>query len=96
MLDAGALADIVFDAHNKGRDVAGQISLRRYHRSRYFANQVMITALDSMYEAFKPRPPLVRELRSRALNLVDAASPLKHQIMRQAMGVTGDIPSLAR
>ena len=96
MLDAGALADVIINAHSKGRSIADQSVLRRYQRARYFDNQLMITALDSLYEAFKAQPGVVREARSASLNMVNRISPLKTHIMRRAMGVEGELPSLAK
>ncbi len=96
LLDAAALAQVIHEAVAKGRDPGTHAVLRRYQRWRYGDNQLMITALDSLYEAFKPRPMLVQQLRSASLNLVDQMAPIKHQLMRHAMGVSGDLPDIAR
>lgn len=96
LLDAAALAQVVIEAVVKGRDVGSHSVLRRYQRWRYGDNQLMITALDSLYEAFKPRPEFLQQVRSASLNLVDQVKPIKHQLMRHAMGVSGDLPHIAR
>ena len=96
MLDAGTLADVISTAHNKGRSFTDQVTLRRYQRTRFLHNQVMISTLDSLYELFKSRPLPVREVRSLSLNAINHFTPLKNQIMRYAMGVEGELPSLAR
>jgi len=96
LLDAAALAQVVIAAAVQGRDVGSHAVLRRYQRWRYGDNQLMISALDSLYEAFKPRPEFVQQVRSASLNLVDRIKPIKHQLMRHAMGISGDLPSIAR
>jgi len=96
LLDAAALAQVLTDAREKGRDFGDASVLRRYQRWRYGENQLMITALDTIYEVFKPRAPLVQRLRSSSLNLVNQVSPLKQLVMRHAMGVSGDLPAIAK
>lgn len=96
LLDAAALAQVLVEARKKGRDFGHEASLRRYQRWRYGENQLMITALDSIYEAFKPRAAIVQHIRSASLNLVDRVDPIKHRVMRHAMGVTGDLPAIAK
>lgn len=94
-MDAAALAEQLVQAHSKQRDIGVHKLLRRYERSRRFDNQIMISALDSIFHAFKPQPLLVRQARSLSLNAVNAISPLKSLLMRQATGVGSDLPSLA-
>lgn len=96
LLDAAALAQVLREANARGRDIGEHTVLRRYERWRYGDNQIMIGALDTIYEAFKPRPSIVQQARSASLNLVDRVGPLKNQLMRHAMGVTGDLPSIAK
>lgn len=96
LLDAAALAQVLSNAHAQQRDLGDQKILRRYQRWRYTENQIMISALDSIYEAFKPRPPLVQKARSASLNLVEQITPIKHRVMKHAMGLSGDIPVIAQ
>lgn len=96
LLDAAALAQVVRIAAEKQRDFGEHSILRRYQRWRYGDNQLMITALDAMYEAFKPKPTLLQQARSASLSMVDQFTPLKHQVMRHAMGMSGDLPVIAR
>jgi len=96
LLDAAALAQVIHLASSKGRNIGSHSVLRRYQRWRYGENQLMITALDTLYEVFKPRPVLLQQARSASLNLVDQIKPIKHQVMRHAMGISGDLPRIAR
>ncbi len=96
LLDAAALAQVVRIASMKGRDIGEHAVLRRYQRWRYGDNQLMIGALDAMYEAFKPQPTLLQHARSASLNMVNSLSGLRHHVMRHAMGLTGELPELAK
>lgn len=96
LLDAAALAQVLTEACDKGRDFGDEAVLRKYQRWRYGENQLMITALDSIYEVFKTSNSLVRQLRSASLSLVDRVDPVKQLVMRHAMGVSGDLPDIAK
>lgn len=96
MLDAAALAQVLSEAVDAGRDPGSRRVLRRYERWRRGENALMISILDGFYHAFKPQPAMVQNVRSAALNVADRAGPLKSLVMRYAMGTAGDLPSLAR
>ncbi|MFK7860588.1 MAG: UbiH/UbiF/VisC/COQ6 family ubiquinone biosynthesis hydroxylase [Granulosicoccus sp.] len=96
MLDAAALAELIADASQAGTDIGSRRLLRRYERWRRGDNAMMISILDGFYHAFKPQPAPVRAFRSAALSVADNAGPLKHFVMRYAMGTGGDLPRFAR
>jgi len=96
LLDAGVLADVILSAAATGRDIGERRVLRRYERWRRPENALMINVLDGFYQAFKPRPKSVQRLRSAALSMADRIAPIRLQAMRHAMGVSGDLPPLAR
>lgn len=95
MLDAAALAQVVLLAASKRRDFGAHEVLRRYQRWRYAENQIMINALDAIHESFKPRPSWFQLARSASLSVVDRVAPLRVQLMRHAMGISGDLPDMA-
>lgn len=96
MLDAAALAELICDANHAGTDIASHRLLRRYERWRRGDNAMMISILDGFYHAFKPQPAPIRMARSAALSVADNAGPLKHFVMRYAMGTGADLPRYAR
>ena len=96
MLDAAALADLIMAADEADTDIGARRLLRRYERWRRAENEVMMSVLDGFYHAFAPQPGLVRKLRSAALSLADNAGPVKHEVMRYAMGTRGHLPKLAK
>ena len=96
MMDAGVLAEVLIEAHRSGRDIGRKSQLRHYERWRRGENALMIRVLDGFHHAFLPRPAPFRVLRSVALDMADKVSPVKHLMMRQAMGLEGRLPDLAR
>jgi 2-octaprenylphenol hydroxylase len=85
--DVQELADVVIDAVKRGRNPGDYAVLRRYERARKGANLAMMTAMDGFKHLFGVTAQPVRLLRSAGMNAVDAAGPLKHSIMRYAMGL---------
>ncbi|RMG30596.1 MAG: 2-octaprenyl-3-methyl-6-methoxy-1,4-benzoquinol hydroxylase [Gammaproteobacteria bacterium] len=96
LLDAAALAQVVAQARRRGRDPGALPTLRRYERWRRGDNLMMMRAMDGFRWLFGPRPAPVREVRNLGLRLVDRLVPVKQLLARRAMGLTGDLPELAR
>lgn len=96
LLDAAALAEVLLDAVAINREIGSLKVLRRYERWRRGDNLLMLGVLDGFKRLFGSPLPPVRWLRNLGLNLTDAAFPVKNMIARRAMGLTGDLPRLAR
>ena len=96
LLDAATLADVITDAARKGRDIGDLGVLRRYERWRKGDNMAMIFALDGFKRLFSNDIAPLPLLRNAGLRAVDGFTPLKHAFMRRAMGLSGDLPHLAR
>ncbi len=96
LLDAAALAQVIGDAARKGRDIGDLGVLRRYERWRKGDNLAMIFALDAFKRLFSNDVEGVSMLRNVGLRAVDRFTPLKHAFVRRAMGLSGDLPLLAR
>ncbi len=96
LLDAAALAEVLLDAVRDKRDPGSLRVLRRYERWRKGENVMMLAVMDGFKRLFgNPLPP-VAWLRNLGLGLTDAAAPLKHRIIRRAMGLSGDLPRRVR
>ncbi len=96
LLDAACLAEVIGEAQRKQRDIGDYLTLRRYERWRKGHNTAMMLAMESFKQLFGARLPGLRWLRNSGLNLTNAAVPVKYMLMRQAMGLDGDLPPLAR
>jgi 2-octaprenylphenol hydroxylase len=96
LLDAAALAEVIGDALARGRDIGDKSVLRRYERWRKGDNLTMIFALDGFKRLFSNDIAALARLRNAGLRAVDGFTPLKHAFVRRAMGLSGDLPALAR
>lgn len=96
LMDAAVLAEIVLHKNADGKDFGKLSVLRKYERARRGYNTAMISAMDIFHHTFKEQPLPVQVLRSAALNIADKLGPLKKAAMKHAMGLSGDLPSLAR
>ncbi len=95
-LDAAALADVLLEARRKGRSIGSFTTLRRYERARKGENMAMLAAMDAFKRLFSNDILPLRLIRNLGLKLTDTATPVKHLIMRRALGLTGELPTLAR
>lgn len=96
LADAATLAEVVVQAHRQHQDIGEHRVLRRFERWRKGDNMAMITSMESFKRLFGSRTPLVRLLRNTGLRLTDKLGPAKNMIMRQAMGMEGELSQLAR
>jgi 2-octaprenylphenol hydroxylase len=96
LLDAAALAEVIGDAVHKGRDIGDLGVLRRYERWRKGENLAMIFALDAFKRLFSNENAGISMVRNAGLRAVDRFTPVKHAFVRRAMGLSGDLPRLAR
>ena len=93
LLDAAALAQVLAA---DGGDWGRLALLRRYERWRRGENELMLRAMDGFQWLFDDGPAPLRLLRGLGLGLTDRLAPVKLALMRRAMGLTGDLPDLAR
>lgn len=96
LLDAAALAEELRAARAAGRDLGALRVLRRYERARWGDNLAMLAAMDGLKRLFGTTLPPLAWVRGLGLGLTDRLSPLKALCMRQALGLSGDLPPLAR
>lgn len=94
--DAAALAEVIVDAARLGIDPGQADVLERYQRWRRFDTMAMGVATNSLNLLFSNRSTLLRAVRDVGLGLVDRIPPLKNAFIRQAAGLSGEVPRLLR
>jgi 2-octaprenyl-6-methoxyphenol hydroxylase len=94
--DVAALAEVVVDAARLGMDPGQANVLERYQRWRRFDTMAMGVATNSLNLLFSNESKLLRAVRDIGLGLVDRAPPLKNLFIRQAAGLTGEVPRLLK
>src|SRR6201990_38613 len=94
--DVAALAEVIVDAARLGMDIGQAHVLRRYQRWRRFDTMAMGVATNSLNFLFSNKSTLLRTVRDIGLGLVDRAPPLKSLFIRQAAGLSGEVPRLLK
>lgn len=94
--DAAALAEVIVDAARLGIDHGQADVLERYQRWRRFDTVAMGVATNSLNMLFSNKSALLRTVRDIGLGLVDRVPPLKSAFIRQAAGLSGEVPRLLK
>jgi 2-octaprenyl-6-methoxyphenol hydroxylase len=94
--DIAALAEVVVDAARLGIDLGQADVLERYQRWRRFDTMAMGLATNSLNLLFSNKSTLLRSVRDIGLGLVDRMPPLKSLFIRQAAGLSGEVPRLLK
>jgi 2-octaprenyl-6-methoxyphenol hydroxylase len=94
--DVAALAEVVVDAARLGIDFGQTDVLERYQRWRRFDTMAMGLATNSLNMLFSNKSTLLRTVRDIGLGLVDRTPPLKEMFIRQAAGLSGEVPRLLK
>ena len=94
--DVAALAEAIVDAARLGLDPGGATVLNRYQRWRRFDTMAMGLATDGLNRLFSNRSDVLRLARDLGLGLVERMPGLKRLFIREAAGLTGEVPKLLR
>ena len=94
--DVAAFAEVIVDAARLGMDLGQADVLDRYQRWRRFDTMAMGLATNSLNLLFSNKSTLLRTVRDIGLGLVDRAPPLKSLFIRQAAGLSGEVPRLLK
>jgi 2-octaprenyl-6-methoxyphenol hydroxylase len=94
--DVAALAELVIDARRLGLDIGDESVLERYQHWRRFDVLALAAVTDGLNRLFSNSVPPLRLARDVGLAAVNLVAPLKRLLMRDAMGITGDLPRLVR
>ena len=95
-LDAGVLAEELLKAHARGEPLHSERVLARFERRRMPGNLAMMASMEGFERLFQADLPALRWLRNAGLRLADRHHLLKSLFVRQALGLDGDLPELAR
>jgi len=92
--DVGALAQVITDAARRGEDIGRADVLDRYQLWRRFDATALAVATDGFNRLFSNDNSLLRIGRDLGLGVVGRLPGLRRGFMRQAAGLTGDVPRL--
>ncbi|MBO1538141.1 2-octaprenyl-3-methyl-6-methoxy-1,4-benzoquinol hydroxylase [Pseudomonas sp. OA65] len=95
-LDAAVLAEVLLQAAARGERLADVKVLSRYERRRMPHNLALMAAMEGFERLFQADPLPVRWMRNTGLKLVDRLPEAKALFVREALGLIGDLPDLAK
>jgi 2-octaprenyl-6-methoxyphenol hydroxylase len=94
--DVAALAEVIRDAHEQGRDIGSTAVLGEYEQWRTADQRRVSMMTDTLVRIFSNNfPPLILA-RNAGLIALDILPPFKQLLTRQAAGLAGRLPRLAR
>lgn len=94
--DVAALAEVLVDARRRGEDFGREDVLARYQQWRRFDTATLALATDTFNRLFSNDNALLRAVRDLGLGLTNALPGMRRGFIREAAGLTGDLPRLAQ
>ena len=94
--DVAALAEVIADAQRRGQDIGSPTVLDQYQLWRRFDNTALALATDSFNRLFSNDNPLLRIARDIGMAAINALPGARRGFIREAAGLTGDLPRLMR
>ncbi|ABM02463.1 2-octaprenyl-3-methyl-6-methoxy-1,4-benzoquinol hydroxylase [Psychromonas ingrahamii 37] len=96
LLDAVSLGQTIEQNIAAEKDIGLYKNLRYFERWRKTEAAQMIASMELLKQLFEGDNPLQKALRDVALVFTDQVSPLKKSFIKQAMGLSGELPLLAK
>ncbi len=94
--DIAALVSSLAKPVRLGLDPGDEDGLADYQRARFFDTASMVAATHGLHRLFSNDIAPVRLLRDIGLGLVNRLPRLKRSFVREAAGISGDVPALLR
>jgi len=92
--DIAVLAHIIQDAHLRGEDIGSLGVLKRYEEWRRFDSVQLAYSTDLFNKLFSNESEALRLARNIGLKLLDSFPVAKRNIIKEAAGITGELPRL--
>ncbi|XPF94025.1 UbiH/UbiF/VisC/COQ6 family ubiquinone biosynthesis hydroxylase [Colwellia sp. RE-S-Sl-9] len=103
LLDAASLAQVISEQIEKQKHTAQPEQtqwakatvLNQYSRWRKSEAVEMVAAMESIKQVFTPQNPITQVVRGLGMTLFDNIKPVKQLMVKQALGMKENLPSLA-
>ena len=89
-------AEVLEAAVARGEDPGDLRVLRVYERRQKGRNLKTLLAMDALHRLFTRGGALLAPLRATGMTIVDMAPGVKRMLMRDALGLSGELPVIAR
>ena len=94
MRDIAALVQIITEAQKRGEDYGSLAVLTRYEEWRRFENTALALATDTFNKLFSNDNLVLRLGRDLGMGLINKLPGLRRGFIREAAGLSGDLPDL--
>ncbi len=94
--DVAVLAEVLLEAARRGEDIGNPLVLARYAQWRGVDTAALTASTDLINKLFSNDNPLLRAARVAGLGLVNAIPTARRDFIREAAGLTGDLPRLLK
>jgi len=95
-MDVAVLTEELMHASRRQLDLGDISVLQRYQRRRRGDNALMMGTMSGFKLLFGETALPVRWLRNTGMNWLNELSPVKNRVAANAMGLSGDLPDLAK
>lgn len=92
--DVAALAEVLILARRRGEEAGSPAALEEYQRWRRFDATALALGMDAVNRVFSSDSPILRLGRDLGMGVVSAMPGLRRGFIRQAAGLTGELPKL--
>ncbi|KAF0115118.1 MAG: 2-octaprenyl-6-methoxyphenol hydroxylase [Rhodobacteraceae bacterium] len=92
--DVAALAEVLILARRRGEEPGSPAALEEYQRWRRFDSTALALGMDTVNRVFSSDNPILRLGRDLGMGVVNALPGLRRGFMRQAAGLSGELPKL--
>lgn len=96
LMDAAVLTEELMRASRRQLELGELSILQRYQRRRRGDNALMMGTMSGFKRLFGETALPVRWLRNTGMNWLNELGPVKNRITAHAMGLSGDLPELAK
>lgn len=95
LLDAAALAETIIELHQQQLDFGARKQLRQFERWRKTEASKLVAVMEGFKRLFSGEDPAKKLVRGLGMSLTNALPMAKNNIMKQALGVSGELPKSA-
>ena len=92
--DVAALAEVLILARRRGEEPGNPVALEEYQRWRRFDATALALGMDTVNRVFSTDNPILRLGRDLGMGIIGAMPGLRRGFIRQAAGLTGELPRL--
>lgn len=96
LCDVATLTQVLAEAHRRGEDIGALQVLERHARWRSFDRATLALGMDAVNRLFSNDNPILRLGRDLGMGAIQQFPGLRRFFIREAAGLTGDLPNLLR